>query len=78
MVIRSSHAKFSVLTYGIFQQRLWVIGYEGIMGYGSNFPAHQIGGMKKLWGSKGYGVSGVWVKRGSTVIVISIPKFRLL
>jgi hypothetical protein len=37
------------------------------MGYGMYFPAHQVGGQLELWGIRSYGVSGVWVKRSSTV-----------
>ncbi|KIJ98258.1 hypothetical protein K443DRAFT_628329 [Laccaria amethystina LaAM-08-1] len=38
------------------------------MGYGMYFPAHQVGGQPELWGIRSYGVSGVWVKRSSTVL----------
>jgi hypothetical protein len=38
------------------------------MGYGMYFPAHQVGGQLELWGIRSYGVSGVWVKRSSTVV----------
>jgi len=36
---------------------VWVMGYCGIMGYG----------IKILWDIRGYGLSGLWVKRESTV-----------
>jgi hypothetical protein len=39
------------------------------MGYGMFFPAHQVGGQPELWDIRSYGVSGVWVKRSSTVVV---------
>jgi hypothetical protein len=39
------------------------------MGYGMYFPAHQVGGQLELWGIRSYGVSGVWVKRSSTVVI---------
>jgi hypothetical protein len=45
----------------------WVIGYEGVMGYGFEIPAYQLGNSKILWGMGEYGVSGVWVRRVSTV-----------
>jgi hypothetical protein len=38
------------------------------MGYGMQFPANQVGGWILLWDITGYGLSGVWVKRGSTVV----------
>lgn len=50
-------------------ERLWVIGYEGVMGYGSGFPAYQLGKLKILWGLREYGFSGVWVRRELTVLV---------
>jgi len=46
---------------------VWVMGYSGPMGYGMQFPANQLGGWLKLWDLRGYGLSGVWVKRDSTV-----------
>ena len=39
------------------------------MGYAMHFPTNQLGGCKMLWGLRGYGLSEVWVKRGSTVYV---------
>jgi hypothetical protein len=39
------------------------------MGYGMFFPAHQVGGQPELWDIRSYGVSGVWVKRSSTVYI---------
>jgi hypothetical protein len=41
------------------------------MGYGTYFPAHQVGGQPELWDIRSYGVSGVWVKRSSTVSCFS-------
>jgi hypothetical protein len=43
------------------------------MGYGMYFPAHQVGGQLELWGIRSYGVSGVWVKRSSTVVEFYFP-----
>ena len=52
---------------GFAHQRVWVMGYHGLMGYGLQIPAHQFGGPKKLWDFRGYGLSGAWVTRVSTV-----------
>ena len=52
---------------GFARQRVWVMGYHGLMGYDLQIPAHQLGGPKKLWDFRGYGLSGAWVKRVSTV-----------
>jgi hypothetical protein len=41
--------------------------YCGPMGYGIKISAHQVGGSKILWDLRGYGLSGAWVMRGSTV-----------
>ncbi|KAH9049956.1 hypothetical protein EDB84DRAFT_1672432 [Lactarius hengduanensis] len=49
---------------------VWVTGYCGPMGYVHKIPAHRAGGRIRLWGIRGYGVSGGWDTRGSTV-----PKF---
>ncbi|KAF8801774.1 hypothetical protein BYT27DRAFT_7114077, partial [Phlegmacium glaucopus] len=46
---------------------VWVMGYCGPMGYRLQFPAHQCGGLKNVWGIRGYGLCQAWVKRGSTV-----------
>ncbi len=46
---------------------LWGMGYCGLMGYGIEIPAHRVGGFKILWDIRGYGLSGLWVKRSSTV-----------
>ncbi|KAH9067844.1 hypothetical protein EDB87DRAFT_48605 [Lactarius vividus] len=47
---------------------VWVMGYCRLMGYVHKIPAHRTRGRIRLWGIRGYGVSGVWDKRGSTVI----------
>ena len=43
------------------------MGYCGLMGYGLQIPAHQLGGPKMAWDFRGYGLSEAWVKRVSTV-----------
>lgn len=40
---------------------------EKAMGYRSKFPVYQLGHSKILWGMRGYGFSGVWLKRVTTV-----------
>ena len=52
---------------GFAHQGVWVMGYHGLMGYGVQIPAHQLGGPKMLWDFRGYGLSGAWVMRVSTV-----------
>ena len=47
--------------------KLWVMGYEGIMGYVGDFPASQLGRWDFLWVMGGYGLREVWVIRVSTV-----------
>ena len=54
------------------------MGYHGCMGYEALFPANQLGGLKKVWNLREYGVCEPWVTRESTVInnsstVPSIP-----
>ena len=46
----------------------WDMGYEGDMGYGTNFPAYRDGISKNVWGIREYGFQGVWVRRESTVL----------
>ena len=53
---------------GFACQGLWVTGYCGLMGYGLQIPAHQLGGPKMAWDFRGYGLSEAWVKRVSTVV----------
>ncbi|KAF8222684.1 hypothetical protein L208DRAFT_1321045 [Tricholoma matsutake] len=45
------------------------MGYCGPMGYGMQFPANQVGGQLRLWGIRGYGLSEVWVMRGSAILL---------
>ena len=54
---------------------VWVMDYCGLMGYGMQFPANQLGGQKKLWDLRVYGLSEVWVKRVPTVVG---PRFLVL
>ncbi|KAF8221228.1 hypothetical protein L208DRAFT_1329338, partial [Tricholoma matsutake] len=53
-------------SYGFCLQR--GMGYCGPMGYGMQFPANQVGGQLRLWGIRGYGLSEVWVMRGSAIL----------
>ena len=46
------------------------MGYRGCMAYGMHFPANQLGGPKKVWSIREYGLSGLWVKRESTVLLV--------
>jgi hypothetical protein len=46
---------------------VWVMGYWGFMGYGVQIPVHRLGGSKKLWDIRGYGLPKAWVMRESTV-----------
>jgi len=48
---------------------VWVMGYWGFMGDGVQIPVHQLGGLKKLWDIRGYGLPKAWVMRESTVFV---------
>ena len=47
------------------------------MGLGYEIPANQLGGSKILWVFAGYGLSQVWVKTGSTVVLIGINSLSL-
>jgi hypothetical protein len=53
---------------GFVPQRVWVIGYEGFMGFFGAYPAYQVGDKKRVWDPRDYGFSGLWVKRASTVL----------
>ena len=63
---------------GFARQGLWVMGYCRLMGYGLQIPAHQLGGTKWVWDFRGYGLSGAWVKRVSTVCEIGSRAFALI
>ena len=43
------------------------MGYQGIMGYGVDFPLSRLGKALILWVIRVYGLREVWVKRVSTV-----------
>ncbi|KAF8228014.1 hypothetical protein L208DRAFT_1293749, partial [Tricholoma matsutake] len=49
------------------KSQVWIMGYQRLMGYGVEFPAHRLGGPKKVCDFGVYGLSKVWVKTGSTV-----------
>ena len=44
------------------------MGYQGIMGYGVDFPLSRLGKAIILWVIRVYGLPEVWVKRVSTVL----------
>ena len=48
-------------------KRVWVMGYQGIMGYGVDFPLSLLGKAIILSVIRVYGLPEVWVKRVSTV-----------
>ena len=54
-------------------KEVWIMVYEGDMGYHPDFPANQLGGSKKLWVFTGYGLSGIWARRESTVPLCDPP-----
>ena len=62
---------------GFARGGVWVIGYCGLMGYGVEIPAHQVGGREKLWDIRVYGLSKVWVMRVSTVLLKFLAHFLL-
>ena len=65
MVIKHKYAKIPT---GFLPKMVWIMGYCGFMGYGMTFSANQLGGLKKLWGIREYGLSErLWDKRESTV-----------
>ena len=49
-------------------EKVWVMGYERIMGYGVDFPLSRLGKAIILWVIRVYGLREVWVKRVSTVV----------
>ena len=68
IIVQVSCLVSSAKTMGFSTGRVWVMGFQEVMGYGMQFPAYQIGGSKMLWDKRGYGLSEVWVKRESTVL----------
>jgi hypothetical protein len=52
---------------GFHLKGVWIMGYQGVMGYGVDFPTNQVGQLRFLWGMREYGSSEIWVKRESTV-----------
>jgi hypothetical protein len=41
------------------------------MGFFGAYSAYQVGDKKSVWDLRDYGFSGLWVKRASTVVVLS-------
>ena len=62
---------------GFGPEGVWVMGYCGLMGYGVQIPANQVGGLKMLWYFKVYGLSKVWVMGVLTVISYSAQSHAL-
>ena len=57
---------FAPWVFGL--KRVWVtMGYQGIMGYGVDFPLSRLGKAIILWVIRVYGLPEVWVKRVSPV-----------
>ena len=53
---------------GFLPKGVWIMDYCGFMGYGIHFSANQLGGPKKVWGIREYGLLVLWVKRELTVL----------
>ena len=51
---------------------VWGMGYHGIMGYGAQIPAYRYRRIALLWGIRGYGLFTLWVKRGLSVLQVTI------
>jgi len=49
------------------------MGYGRVMGFTIKIPLSQLGKLKKVWVFREYGLSGLWLKGESTVMV-----YRLL
>ena len=45
------------------------MGYQRLMGFSVKMPANQVSGLKKSWDIWGYGLTEVWYKGVSTVII---------
>ena len=60
---------------GFSFQGVWVMGYCGLMGYGLQIPANQLGRPNFLWVIRGYGFSQAWVMRVSTVVSAIVQLF---
>ena len=50
------------------------MGYRGFMAYGYQITANQVEKHEIVWGIRGYGVMGLWVMRGSTVVIREADK----
>ena len=55
---------------GFLPKGVWIMDYWGFMGYGIHFSANQLGGPKKVWGIREYGLLELWVKRELTVYML--------
>ena len=54
---------------GFLPKGVWIMDYCGFMGYDIHFSANQLGGPKKVWGIREYGLLELWVKKELTVYV---------
>ena len=63
-------SEFGYKVIGFFPKLVWVMGYYRLMGFGSEIPANQLGGLKILWVFTGYefsqfmGFHRLWVFTG--------------
>ena len=58
---------------GFLPKGVWIMDYCGFMGYGTHFSANQLGGLKKVWGIREYGLLELWIKRELTVYSKTAP-----
>ena len=49
---------------------VWIMDYGSFMGYDVHFPVNQLGGPKKVWTIREYGLPSVWVKTETTVSMV--------
>jgi hypothetical protein len=63
--------------YGFYVMKDMGYGVSESYGYGSKSPAYQLGSLKNLWGIREYGLSGLWDKKASTVLLFSGDEWTL-
>ncbi len=52
---------------------VWIMDYDRVMGYDVHFPANQLGGPKKVWTIREYGLPQVCQVKAETTVSTTLP-----
>ena len=74
-----SHTMNYVIKRSLFSYTspyVWVMTLQKSMGYGYQISVNKVGRHQNVWGLRGYGLIGSWVKRSLTVLLVLLHNNR--